>query len=133
VRQSVKQWRNALILQHVTVAGAGERRALLLSPRMESSSISSKARTRVSRRQRPQKVPPPRLLPLTRWLDASLSTFRMLTPDPMFTSRYGYRSLSAATAGQVSGCVLKFQSVLGQGMACYAFAFFMLSSVGVPV
>lgn len=39
---------------------------LALSPCADSSSISSKARTRVSRRHSPQNVPPPRVLPLTR-------------------------------------------------------------------
>lgn len=76
---------------------------LLLSPRMDSSSISSKFFVRVSRRQRPQKVPPPRLLPETRSLALSLSTFSMLTPEPMFTSRYGNRSLSAAQGHGLQG------------------------------
>ena len=63
------------------------RRALALSPRMLSSSISSKPRHLVSRRHRPQKVPPPSEEPLTREYCPSPVTFSMLTPLPIFTSR----------------------------------------------
>ena len=60
---------------------------LALSPRMLSSSISSNPRHRVSKRHRPQKVPPPRLLPLTRSYWPSPATWSMLTPEPMLTRR----------------------------------------------
>lgn len=71
---------------------------LLLSPFMLSSSISSNPLQPVSRRHSPQKVPPPRWLPLTLSKAPSPSTFSMLTPEPMFTSRYGNRSESAAAS-----------------------------------
>lgn len=60
---------------------------LLLSPRMLSSSISSKLLHLVSSLHRPQKVPPPRLLPLTLSYCPSPSTLSRETPDPMLTSR----------------------------------------------
>lgn len=60
---------------------------MLLLPRMLSSSISSKPRTRVSSLHKPQKVPPPRLLPLMRSYCPLPLTLIMLTPDPMLTSR----------------------------------------------
>jgi hypothetical protein len=56
---------------------------------MLSVSMSSKSRRPVSRRHRPQNVPPPTLLPLTRlnWPSPGPSTRMMLTPLPMLTSR----------------------------------------------
>ena len=62
---------------------------------MLSSSISSKPRHLVSRRHRPQNVPPPSEEPLTRANCPSPVTFIMLTPLPMLTSKYGNRSESA--------------------------------------
>jgi len=69
------------------VKGGGD--TLELSPLALSSSISSKFLQPVSRRHSPQKVPPPKLLPLTLSNSPSPPTLSMLTPDPMLTSRYG--------------------------------------------
>mmetsp|Transcript_11379 Transcript_11379/g.39567 ORF Transcript_11379/g.39567 Transcript_11379/m.39567 type:complete len:237 (-) Transcript_11379:449-1159(-) len=75
-----------------------------LSPRSLSASISSKLRTPVSSLHRPQKVPPPTLVPLTRLKLFSPSTRRMETPDPMFTRRYGYSGSAAFAAdGDLGG------------------------------
>ena len=43
----------------------------------------------VNRLSRPHKVPPPRLVPLTRSNEPSSSTLMIDTPDPMLTSRHG--------------------------------------------
>jgi hypothetical protein len=60
-----------------------------LLPCMLSSSISSKSLRPVSSRHRPQKVPPPTLLPLTRvcWPSPGPSTRMIDTPLPMLTNR----------------------------------------------
>jgi hypothetical protein len=57
-----------------------------LLPLADSRSISSKSRKPVSKRHRPQNVPPPIALPLTR-LWPSASTLTTLTPEPMLTSK----------------------------------------------
>ena len=64
---------------------------LLLSPPALHASIWSKSLSPVNRRHKPQKVPPPMFVPPTR-SKPSLSTLMMLTPEPIFTRRYGNKS-----------------------------------------
>src|SRR6266436_8122578 len=49
----------------------------------------SKVVAGVNNDNKPHKVPPPRLVPLTRSNVPSPSTLMMETPDPMLTSRHG--------------------------------------------
>ena len=62
---------------------------LLLSPRSNRSNISSKLLASVSRPSRPHRVPPPRLVPLTRSNFPDSSILRILTPEPILTSKQG--------------------------------------------
>ena len=48
----------------------------------------------VKRDPSPQNVPPPVAVPPIRSKFDSLSTFRIDTPDPIMTSKYGYVSFS---------------------------------------
>mmetsp|Transcript_20178 Transcript_20178/g.51520 ORF Transcript_20178/g.51520 Transcript_20178/m.51520 type:complete len:207 (+) Transcript_20178:1815-2435(+) len=81
-----------------------------LSPLSAIPSSSSKLDAEVSRRPRPQKVAPPKLVPDTLSYVPSPTTLTRETPLPTLTSKYGYMSFLSSPIDGRAGSVSKSTS-----------------------